>query len=84
MIADEETLRNAWHIFKYMAAELSSPANCSGTEQVPVLEVQSILPSDKRLKELKTWIVRGEEGKAAQEYEINCPANCPALKEGYA
>lgn len=32
IITDEETLRNTWYIFKYIAAQLSSSSNYSGTE----------------------------------------------------
>jgi hypothetical protein len=61
MIADRETVENAWHVFNYMAAPLSSLPSCSSAAPDLVVTVSSASPSDERLKELKKYIVREEE-----------------------
>jgi hypothetical protein len=61
IIAGRETLENAWHVFNYMAAQVSSPTSCGSAAPGPVAAVSSASPLDERLKKLKNYIVREEE-----------------------
>lgn len=77
IIAGRETLENAWHVFNYMAAQVSSPTNCGSAAPGPVAAVSSASPLDERLKKLKNYIVREEE----KEKQLRAAASLAQLSK---